>query len=106
MNKLDAKQGEWIDYLYETYPDHHDVINDLKLETESITLRELVEMADGYDITETVGDLADSVMKTYDLDCDGDDEDMWSDLCYLIWDYHEMLDTTDVETDVKKLLGE
>ena len=106
MNKLDVKQGEWIDYLYETYPDHHDVINDLKLETESITLRELVEMADGYDITETVGDLVDTVLEEWGLDPDDFIDPIDSDFCQLVWDHYGLLDTTDVETDVKKLLGE
>ena len=105
MNKLDVKQGEWVDYLYETYPDSLDVIQDLKSELHNTSLEQLVSEADGYEITETVGDICENVMSTYGLDYDDEDEELWSDLCQLVWDHYGLLDTTDVETDVKKLLG-
>ena len=105
MNKLDVKQGEWVDYLYETYPDSLDVIQDLKSELHNTSLEQLVSEVDGYDITETVGDICENVMSTYGLDYDDEDEELWSDLCQLVWDHYGLLDTTDVVTDVKKLLS-
>jgi len=106
MNKLDVKQGEWIDYLQITYNPLMSAIDDLQQVLSNTSLEQLVSEAGGYDITETVGDLVDTVLEEWGLDPDDFIDPIDSDFCQLVWDHYGLLDTTDVETDVKKLLGE
>jgi hypothetical protein len=76
----------WRDFMEHNYPELESAICDMQSWTESWTVWELLEGNDPDAIVEMVGDHASIYFS------DEDDDDAWSDMCMMFYDWWGCLD--------------
>ena len=80
MNRRDVPEGYWRDWMEANYNHLDDAIRDVEWFAGSWSATELLENNDAEGIVEIVGDWVEA-------ECDYNNEEEWSDLCQLFYDW-------------------